>query len=406
MIEISHTAEDSCLFGRPSSVDNPQRLETLRSTGLLDSPRLQSLDRITELAQEFTGSAAAIISLIDNDRQFFLSHTGLPNPTPEERSTGLDLSFCRHILTSGKPMEIEDATLDSRVKDCQALVNVQAYLGYPIIAQGQILGTFCIIHPVPHKWTQPERRIVCHSAEMVSIQIELRMELNRSYRLKRELEQSNRELKEFAQIAAHDLKEPLRGVNGCLQIAVSQLGDSAPQIAEFLELARSSASRMQELVTTLYSYCRLNDDPISQEELPVAPLVKEVLDDLRELIKEVGATVKIEADGNIRGNKVLLRQLFQNLIGNAAKFARPDTPPVVVVSREGDTFCVSDNGIGIAEEDLERVFEPFHRAKQNRKPGTGIGLAICRRVVEKHNGSIWIDSTPGEGSQFRFRLQP
>lgn len=403
---MPHSAEDDGLFGRPSSVNNPQRLETLRSTGLLDSPRLQSLDRICELAQELTGAEAALISLIDEDRQFFLSHTGLPNPSPEERSTSLELSFCRHILTTGKPLEIDDATLDERVKDCQALVNVQAYLGYPIVAQGQILGTFCIIRPVAHKWTQPERRIVCHSAEMVSIQIELRMELNRSYRLKRELEQSNRELKEFAQIAAHDLKEPLRGVNGCLQIAVNQLGDSAPQIAEFLEIARSSAGRMQELVTALYSYCRLNDDPISQDKLPVAPLVKEVVDDLRELIKEAEATVKVEADGNIRGNKVLLRQLFQNLIANAAKFAKPDTPPVIVISREGDTFCVADNGTGIPEGDLVRIFEPFHRAKQNSKPGTGIGLAICRRVVEKHNGSIWVDSTPGEGSQFRFRLQP
>ena len=171
-------------------------------------------------------------------------------------------------------------------------------------------------------------------------------------------------------------------------------------------MAASSAARMSELVSSLYTYSRLDEQILEMDDLEAEEILKEVLCDIDQLIREKSASVEYCGLGEIRGNRVLLRQLFQNLIANAVKFAQEGVPPVVTVSREGDVFTVADNGIGIKEEEAKIIFEPFQRGTGSSLPGTGIGLAICRRVVDKHFGKIWVESTRGSGSRFHFVLGP
>ncbi|MEW6755280.1 MAG: MEDS domain-containing protein [Candidatus Latescibacterota bacterium] len=225
-----------------------------------------------------------------------------------------------------------------------------------------------------------------------------------------DLARSNRELEQFAYIVSHDLQEPLRGVTGFLSLLQSR---HAPRLAEeargYIQWAVESAAHMSRLIEDLLSYSRLHT---SEQQLSPADLnaaLERALANCAAALAESGAQVTSDRLPTVTGNATQLTQLLQNLVGNAAKFRRPDVAPRVHVSAgEADgewVVSVQDNGIGIAPDQAERIFQVFQRLHTRRAyPGTGIGLAICKKIVERHGGRIWVESTPGEGSRFRFAL--
>jgi PAS domain S-box-containing protein len=225
-----------------------------------------------------------------------------------------------------------------------------------------------------------------------------------------ELKRSNEELEQFAYIASHDLQEPLRMVVGFLNLLEErykpQLDENA---AKYINFAVDGARRMSQLISDLLAYSRV--EHIGPNILPVD--LKNVLDsakaNLRNSIQESTAEITHDELPTVPGNPTQLTQLLQNLIGNAIKFRREGASPKVHVgcSREGDHWLltVRDNGIGVAPEYREKIFMIFQRLHGREKyPGTGIGLAICKKIVERHGGRIWIESKPGEGSTFFFTL--
>ena len=225
-----------------------------------------------------------------------------------------------------------------------------------------------------------------------------------------ELERSNRDLEQFAYIASHDLQEPLRMVSSYTTLLAEDLGDSLDDDARrHLDFAHDGALRMQQLVDDLLAYSRVNRGTDSDRQpVDCDQLVETATVDLHEAIAAAGATVTHDPLPTVTGRPVGLRQLFTNLVGNAVKF-RGDEPVRVHVSaaRDGPTwrFAVADNGIGLDPAQAERIFEVFKRLHpRDRYPGTGIGLAICRKVVEHHGGRIWVESQPGLGATFRFTL--
>ncbi|EME70269.1 Signal transduction histidine kinase [Paramagnetospirillum caucaseum] len=229
--------------------------------------------------------------------------------------------------------------------------------------------------------------------------------------LLRDLDTSNRELEQFAYIASHDLREPLRMITsylGLLERRYTALLDEDGR--QFLDFARDGAKRMDLMVLDLLEFSRVGRvrDPLATVAL--ADVIAAALDNLRMPIEESGATLSIPADlPTITGSGGELVRLFQNLIGNAVKYRHPDRPPVITVSAQrGDRVwvcAVADNGIGIAPEYFERIFDIFQRLhSRNEYEGTGIGLALCRKIVEHHGGRIWVESEPGKGSCFRFTL--
>jgi PAS domain S-box-containing protein len=225
-----------------------------------------------------------------------------------------------------------------------------------------------------------------------------------------ELARSNAELEQFAYVASHDLQEPLRMVASYTQLLArryrGKLDDDAD---EFIGYAVDGAQRMQRLIQDLLAYSRVGTRGHAFEPVDCAAIVAQVVGDLRAAIAESAATVEPGVLPMVNADPTQLRQLFQNLIGNALKYRRPDVDPVVRITatRAGArwAFAVADNGIGIAPEYAERVFVIFQRLHtQAEYAGTGIGLAICKKIVERHGGRIRVEPTPGGGATFRFTL--
>lgn len=223
------------------------------------------------------------------------------------------------------------------------------------------------------------------------------------------LTRSNQDLQQFAYVASHDLQEPLRMVASYTQLLSDRYGDKLDDRAKkYIFYAVDGATRMQQLIQDLLSLSRINTHASDFEQIDLNESVKIVLKQLEIKIKKTNAKIQVGDLPVIKGDPTQIGQLFQNLITNAIKFCK-DTPPEISISakREKNQWCLSvaDNGIGIEEKYKEKIFIIFQRLHTRREyRGTGIGLAICKRIVERHGGDIWFESKPGEGSVFNFLL--
>jgi PAS domain S-box-containing protein len=225
-----------------------------------------------------------------------------------------------------------------------------------------------------------------------------------------DLKRSNEELKDFAYIASHDLQEPLRSITGFSELLSRRYGDRLDEDGtRFLELVMSAARRMQRLIEDLLSYSRLNTRAKPFEQIDTEEVVETVKLNLVIIIQEKNAEIIVHPLPPVQGDPAQITQLFQNLIGNAIKYGREGVPPRIEISctDKGGVwhFSVADNGIGIEEEHLEVIFKMFQRLHGREEySGTGIGLALCKRIVERHGGVLWAESTYGEGTIFHFTL--
>jgi hypothetical protein len=224
-----------------------------------------------------------------------------------------------------------------------------------------------------------------------------------------ELARSNADLEQFAYVASHDLQEPLRMVTAYTQLLGERyrgkLDDNADK---YIGYASEGAQRMQILIQDLLAFSRVGRNGIAHENVDCNAVMKEVLQTLAAAIQQSGAIVTYNALPVVWADRTQISQVFQNLIGNAVKFCGKE-PPLVSVEAEGADhywrFSVSDNGIGIAPEYAENIFVVFQRLHgRTEYPGNGIGLAICKKIIERNGGNIWVESQPGSGSSFKFTL--
>jgi len=226
----------------------------------------------------------------------------------------------------------------------------------------------------------------------------------------KELRRSNEELERFAYVASHDLQEPLRMVASYTQLLARRYKDKLDQPArEFIAFAVDGALRMQAFIQDLLRYSRVGTHGGPFERLEVGGIVSRVLENLRFAIDEKKAEIVIGELPTIEGDRLQLTQLFQNLISNALKFSAPERPLRIEITAERRDgmweFVVKDNGIGLDPEDTERIFVIFQRLHTRQEyEGTGIGLAICKKILERHGGRIWVESRKGEGAAFHFTI--
>jgi PAS domain S-box-containing protein len=224
-----------------------------------------------------------------------------------------------------------------------------------------------------------------------------------------DLRRSNLELQQFAYVASHDLQEPLRMVTSYLQLLEQRYHDQLDDDArEFIGYAVDGAARMKALIQDLLIYSRVERAAKVFAPVDANAVLKDVLENLSVMIEENKATITADSLPTITGDERQITQLFQNLISNAIKFHGDRQPEIHMgVERKNNewVFCVRDNGIGIEAQYLDRIFIIFQRLHNRGKyPGTGIGLAICKKVVERHGGRIWVESCPGEGTTFYFTI--
>ncbi len=225
----------------------------------------------------------------------------------------------------------------------------------------------------------------------------------------REIERSYRELEQFAHTASHDLQAPVRRITKFLELIQMDLQESmTDRSKDYLDRAMKGAAHMRRLIQDLLDYSLVGGAKNSMEPVSLDHVLQEVLTQLEVMVVSADATVEVDEMPKVMGNPTFLLQLFQNLIGNAIKF-RGEQPPFIKISahREGAkwTVTVKDNGIGIPDDAIESVFGIFQRVDcGSQVEGTGIGLALCKKIVELHDGRIWVESTINEGTTFHCTL--
>jgi len=224
-----------------------------------------------------------------------------------------------------------------------------------------------------------------------------------------ELKRSNADLEQFAYVASHDLQEPLRMVSGFTGLLKRRYGGKLDADAdEYIEFAVGGANRMQALINDLLSYSRVGREEVAAKAIDTQVALDQALANLQTAIEERSAMVSCGQLPTVWANHGMLVRLFQNLIANALKFCKAERPIVRVQAEPRGAewvFSVADNGIGIDPQYQDRIFLIFQRLhKQSEYPGTGIGLAVCKRIVERNGGRIWLESEPGKGTTFFFTL--
>ena len=238
------------------------------------------------------------------------------------------------------------------------------------------------------------------------------MDISGRHAMEEELRRSNSDLEQFAYVTSHDLQEPLRMVAAYLGLLKRRLGDSLDsECTEFIGYAIDGAQRMHRMINDLLSYSRVDRMGAPFAEVDASAALLAAMANLHKAIVDSAATIEVESPPlpKVWADGAQLGRLFQNLIGNALKYSHPDVPPVITIccaeTSEGWRFSVRDNGIGIESKDFTRIFQIFQRLHpRGPADGTGIGLSICKRIVERHRGRIWLESTPGKGTTFHFTL--
>jgi PAS domain S-box-containing protein len=261
-----------------------------------------------------------------------------------------------------------------------------------------------------------ERRVAERTAELQEKNQHLRQEILERQRAQstlaaqaRELARSNADLEQFAYVASHDLQEPLRMVASYAQLLAKRYrGKLDGDADEFIEFVVDGAMRMQRLINDLLAFSRVGTRAKAFRPTPLARAVQHVLSNLELAIRDAGAQISVSELPTVWGDETQLELLIQNLVNNAIKFRRDEAPQVAIAARPGEgewIFSVTDNGIGIEPQYAQRIFVIFQRLHSAAEyPGTGIGLAICKKIAERHGGRIWMESLPGRGSTFHFSL--
>jgi len=424
-----------------------ERLILLRATDLLDTPAEESFDRFTRLASSILQTPAALVSLVDQDRQYFKSCIGLPAPWATSRQTPLSHSFCQHVVSTAEPLVVADARLHPLVKDNLAIaeLGVIAYLGIPLtVFDGHVLGALCVIDTQPREWTDRDIEILKELAALVVEQIELRLlaaRLHIDYLKLRQLELFR---EEAAQMLVHDLRNPLTSFLGALELA-EMAGSLTSTQQRYLTVAQTGGETLSRMIDSLLE---ISDTDLAQLELTLSEVepagaIAMACQQLSPLADKAQVSLTYEVADNVADNTALmadsekLRRVLVNLISNGIQHTPPgglvtvrsqiervQTERSQTEQRSVAHFSVTDTGHGIPAAAFDHIFQKFSHLKAASEAAAktasktaskttsiegsgkhlGLGLSFSRLVVEAHGGRIWLESELGRGTTFHFTL--
>jgi len=323
-------------------------------------------------------------------------------------------------LRRGKPIVIDDRThADPPLEEeGGSLVQQKGSIIYiPIIKEEQLVGLLAISHNKRHIWKPLDIYLAEEAARRIWTSVErtraVRVIRESEHRLKimnEELKRSNSELQQFAYIASHDLREPLRMVASYLELLQHKYEGKVldERAKEYIRYAVDGSARMQQLIDDVLTYSRVDTKGKALSNVRLDDVISVVLEDLGESIERSEAIIEIPPLPEVVADQNQMVLLFENLIGNSIKFHGAERPLIVIACKKGDnewTVSITDNGIGIPPEKADKLFHMFSRLHtRDEYPGTGIGLAICKKIVERHGGRIWVEATKSKGATFKFTI--
>ena len=382
-------------------------------------PFQEILDGLTLKVEKYSEGLLGSILVLDRSKKFLTYGSAPSLPAEYIRNTskiflGPKQGSCGTAAFLKRTIVVEDISRDplwNEYKEIALKYSLKACWSIPILDfEGNVLGTFGVYYTQPRKPTPAEMRLIGTSANLAALAIQ---NLNVKDDLKNyaeELKRSNSDLSDFAHIASHDLQEPLRKISifsDRLQEAQSHLSE---QHRDYLSRMGNAAHRMQVLINDLLQLSQITAKGKPFKKVDLAVISREVIGDLEARLMETQGKATLGDLPNLDADPFQMRQLLQNLIENALKYHKPDIPPVIHLdcqpSQNGPwNISVQDNGIGLDEKFSERIFVPLERLHgRSAYEGTGIGLAICKKIVSRHGGSISVKSQLGEGSTFTITL--
>lgn len=415
--------------GNPLGADERSERMLRFQAGLLSLAKSEpgdlqaNLRRITEMDSLTLGVSRVSIWLYSDDRSEIVCQD-LFLQSENRHLHGQSLQACNYpnyfrALEESRILPANDARKDPHTREFSEgyLIpqGIFSMMDVPIRMSGKVLGILCHEHVGEIRaWTLEDQDFASSIADMISLAYSAEERRKTELALQRktqDLERSNRELERFAYVATHDLQEPLLLVIAFADRLERCMGDSLdPQAKEYLRKIQRSGERMRELVDDLLLFSRVTTQSRPLEAVDLCALLEEVRVDLELRFAESGGSLEVGPLPKVMADPSQIRQLFQNLIGNALKFRNPHRAPHIRVACIGkdEIHCqleVVDNGIGFEEKYLAQIFRPFGRLhSRSEYEGSGIGLAVCEKIVHHHGGSLSAQSAPGHGSKFVFTL--
>lgn len=403
-----------------------RRYEALRAlNGIAALPPGGTVHQLVEalaLGAKHLGLPIGIISRIEDENYVVLHHCAPADlGLADSQTFRLGDTYCALTLKAGDVVAIPHmGQSDHSGHPCYQAFHLEAYIGAPVWVGTHRVGTVNFSSPTPYhrdfddgdlEFMRLLARWVGSMLEREQTEAQVVAAKEAAEQQSQELSKSNNDLEQFAYVASHDLRQPLRMVSSYLSLIERRLGASLnEECHEFLGFAKSGAQQMDRLIQDLLEYSRVGRHGAPAERLNIAEMADEARHHLLVLIEETACTIEIDTEAAaVNGNHTELVRLFQNLIGNAIKYRAPDRTPRVAVrwQRQAGEWLVSvkDNGIGIPPEFQEEVFKIFRRLHGSSEyEGTGIGLAVCQKIVNSLGGRIWIESDDAVGTTFLFTL--
>jgi signal transduction histidine kinase len=393
-------------------LNDHERLKTLAATGLLDSPAEEVFDRFTRMARRLLKVPISTVTLVDNEKQFFKSQSGLSEPLATRRCTPLSHSFCQYVVASAAPLIVEDARAHPLLRDNLAIRddNVIAYLGIPLTTRGdQTLGSLCCIDHQPRTWTEEDIQTMRELAGFLVSEIELRLLAGHFQENYLSLRETEIERDELVHLLVHDLRNPLSSIIAGLEAV--QDPAFAHDSATFLDLASTSARSLLHMINDILDVSKAQAGRMTIDVIPVnaRELVELASGMVGELAGYAGVTLGIATGLDLppfEADREKLRRVLVNLISNAVQHT-PRKGRVTVSARAKDgrmLFTVADTGCGIPAGAFNQIFEKFGKNAERKcgRVSSGLGLHFCKKAIEAHGGRIWLESEIGRGTTFHF----
>ena len=387
-----------------------KRIESLKSYLVLDTESEEEIDNLTQLASEICETPISLVSLIDENRQWFKSKIGL-----EVNETSRDVAFCAHAINEKDDLFIiEDARKDKRFFDNPLVTSdpyVIFYAGVVLKSDEDLpLGTLCVIDNSPRKLSDKQIRSLKTISKQIMNLLNYKKSMHKQEELRIQLVQKNRELERFASIAAHDLKSPLANImsaaNLFSEIYASQIDTQGNLLIDSIE---KSGQRLKMLVDGLLEFTKIDDlSLVTKTKVNLIKLTKD-------LTKLIGNKDNIKISLNttlttIKTHPILLDQILINLFSNSLKYSNKKIAEIELNVSENSShylFIVKDNGPGISKKNQTSIFNLFQIASaedQFGNKGNGIGLATVKKIIEKLGGKIHVQSEEGKGAEFHFSI--
>lgn len=397
-------------INKSNAFDEYDRLENLYSYKILDSLPEKEYEELVMIAAAICNMPVSLISLIDKDRQWSKAAFGF-----SDKEMSRDISFCAHAIQQPEvPLVVPNAKFDNRFKKNPLVTTengINFYAGFPLIStEGFPLGTLCVIDFKPNELTDTQITALQALANQASKLLELRKtkeELNKNLNA---LEVKNNDLEQLARIAAHDLKAPLANISSLIDVLLryytSNLNDN---VIEMLELINNSSRQLRNLIDGILEYSRNQKVLSTEKEVVFLPTFFQSL--MNHINPQNQHNIQFNAaEREISINKPALHQILSNLISNAIRYNDKEIVEISIDHYEKEDkhcFRVTDNGKGIGAENLERVFTIFEVLELEDRfgeRGSGVGLAIVKRLIEGQGGNIKIESIPGEGTEVKLEI--